>query len=203
MTACRQSAALLAAALALTACEQPSTSAADANAADTDAVVADVGPSLDSSAPTENAVVPADLSGPQDPRSIVEAYFAAITAGEPARAYAFWDARAASMTQAEFEASLPRYRSYKAEVGRPGRIDSGAGNRYVEVPVRITAVLAEDGRHEQLAGTLTLHRSVIEGGDPRWRIRGSDLRPAVDSVEPPPPPAADAPNFGNEVQPAN
>lgn len=60
------------------------------------------------------------------------------------------------------------------EIGPPGAIDAGAGQRHIDIPVRLQASQA-DGRVETYAGTYVLHRSVVDGGDPGWKIVRAQL----------------------------
>lgn len=135
----------------------------------------------------ENMESPANLSvppveaGPDDARSVVVDYFDALSAGRYDQAYALWEPDAAGMDAKAFAASFAKYRSYKADVGVPGRVDAGAGQRYVEVPVRITAVMADDGEEVTMIGPVTLHRTAaIDGATAAqrsWRIRETAFEP--------------------------
>src|SRR3546814_16861222 len=65
-----------------------------------------------------------------------------------------------------------------ATLGEPGRVDPGAGQRYIQIPVGITATTS-DGSVRRSAGTYTLHRTVVDGAtaDQRaWRIASAALR---------------------------
>src|SRR3546814_19953437 len=60
----------------------------------------------------------------------------------------------------------------------PGRVDPGAGQRYIQIPVGITATTS-DGSVRRYAGTYTLHRTVVDGATAEqraWRIASADLR---------------------------
>jgi len=63
---------------------------------------------------------------------------------------------------------------------RRSRADRGRrGSRYVEIPVRITAVTT-DGARQAFIGTYTLRRSVVDGATPEqraWRIHSAKIRP--------------------------
>lgn len=119
--------------------------------------------------------------GPDDARSIVASYYEAIAARRYDRAYALWEPGAMRMDAAVFAASFGKYKSYVAEVGVPGRVDAGAGQRYVSVPVRISAIAAEDDEPISLTGAVTLHRvAQIDGASAaqrRWRIREATIGP--------------------------
>ena len=84
------------------------------------------------------------------------------------------------MTQAAFAASFAKYADYRATIGAPGRIDAGAGQRYIQIPVRVTGSL-RDGTPVSLVGPITLHRTGdIDGATAEqraWRISDSGLKP--------------------------
>jgi membrane-bound inhibitor of C-type lysozyme len=115
--------------------------------------------------------------------AVVRDYYALIAARRYADAYRLWDddGRASGMSAAAFADSFAKYATYGAQVGATGRIDAGAGQRYVEIPVRIAGRLTDGDRPFVLAGTLTLHRVAdIDGATAaqrRWRIRDSSIRP--------------------------
>ena len=55
---------------------------------------------------------------------------------------------------------------------------AAAGSRYVEIPVRITAV-ATDGGRRAFSGSYTLRRSVVDGATAEqraWRIYSASIR---------------------------
>lgn len=97
-------------------------------------------------------------------------------------AWALWDqeGQASGMSRQAFAASFAKYRTYNAVVGAPGRIDAGAGQRYVTIPVTVTGA-SRDGGTFELSGPMVLHRTgPIDGATPeqrRWRIYQSDLKP--------------------------
>ncbi|WP_206518604.1 hypothetical protein [Stakelama tenebrarum] len=118
-------------------------------------------------------------------------YFAAIGQGDYSAAWQLWDDRGArsGMSVEEFGAGFAKYRSYSAEIGTPGRIDAGAGNRYVTIPVVVTGTLKDADRPFRLQGPVTLHRNAEIPGtteeDRSWRIWSSDLdaHPAREETE--------------------
>lgn len=77
--------------------------------------------------------------------------------------------------------TLDRYSRYRATLGVPGRIDAGAGQRYVTVPVRIVGTMRDDARRHVLEGPVILHRTAdIDGATAAqrsWRIRDIALEP--------------------------
>ncbi len=123
--------------------------------------------------------------------AVLRDYFAAIGAGRYADAYRLWNGRgeASGMSAKAFADSFGKYSSYTATIGTPGRIDAGAGQRYIEIPVMVDARL-RDGSPAPLEGSMTLRRTGdIDGATAEqrsWRIADSGLkpRPAADTPAP-------------------
>jgi len=113
---------------------------------------------------------------------VLRDYFAAIRDRNYGDAWQLWGGRgeASRMTQAAFAASFAKYADYRATIGAPGRIDAGAGQRYIQIPVRVTGSL-RDGTPVSLVGPITLHRTGdIDGATAEqraWRISDSGLKP--------------------------
>ena len=124
----------------------------------------------------------ADPKSAQAAADLVRRYHGLIAAGDYAAAYRLWqgDGAAADMSAADFAASFAKYASYEALVGTPGRLDAGAGNVYVEVPVRITGQLRSGGAF-RMEGPMRLHRvNDVPGSTPAqrtWQIVASGIRP--------------------------
>ncbi|OWK28831.1 membrane-bound lysozyme-inhibitor of c-type lysozyme [Sphingomonas dokdonensis] len=99
-------------------------------------------------------------------------------------AWALWDrsGQASGMSRNSFAASFAKYRTYTASVGQPGRIEAGAGQRYVTIPVTVTGTL-RGGDPFGLTGSMVLHRAgPIDGATAEqrsWRIYQSDLQPKL------------------------
>lgn len=114
--------------------------------------------------------------------TVVETYFALIEQGKYARARQLWDrdGAASGMTPEAFATSFDKYADYHAEVGTPGRVDSGAGQRFVTVPIKAYGTL-RTGKPFIMEGPVTLHRAAdIDGASAeqrRWRISDSALKP--------------------------
>lgn len=104
--------------------------------------------------------------------AVLRDYYAAINARDFARAYALW--RQNPQTPAQFAEGFAGTTGVSVEIGTPGPVDAGAGQRYIEIPVRLDATQA-DGRIDHYAGRYVLHRSVVEGGNPDWRIERATL----------------------------
>ncbi|MFV0623687.1 MliC family protein [Sphingomonas sp. ac-8] len=113
-------------------------------------------------------------------RALVERYYALLGRGDYAAARALWrnGGAASGKSPAAFARGFAGYASYRAEVGAPGRIDSGAGQRYVTVPVTVRAT-RKNGPPIVEQGEVTLHRAGdIDGATAEqrsWRIEKVDL----------------------------
>ena len=152
--------------------------------------VAAASPTLPEAAPTPAptsaaAVTPAASADPGSAEAaadVARRYFAAIEKGDYRTAYALWDdsGKAAGMNADAFAHGFDKYAEYHAEIGTPGDMDAGAGQRYVTVPVRAFGRLKSGGNFF-LRGSLVLHRvGDIDGAtaaQKSWHIRNSDLSP--------------------------
>ncbi|WP_256731489.1 MliC family protein [Sphingomonas sp. dw_22] len=182
------------AACALAACTpQPADNAvepANASADIDDIVAANVQAPLAPPAPGEPGGLANDMTpvseapfteeSAQGAANVVQTYYALIEAGKYRQAWALWDngGKASGMSPAAFAASFARYSEYHANIGAPGAIDAGAGQRYVSVPVQAYGRM-QDGRPFNQLGSVTLHRvGDIDGATAeqrQWRIRSADL----------------------------
>lgn len=123
--------------------------------------------------------------------AMVRRYYDLVAKGEYEAARAMWDdgGAASGLSPAQFAERFGRYADLTVDVGLAGRIDAGAGQRYVEVPVRVSGRSKENGETFERQGVVTLHRTGdIEGATPtqqRWRIASAEIMP--------PPAAAGAP----------
>ena len=161
--------------LALTGCgASPTAPVAPANDA---AVVAPPAPPAPTATPSSGATT-ADTADAA--AEVVRQYHARIAARDYDTAYHLWEPGAVGVPASAFAASFAKYADYRADVGTPGAIDAGAGQRYVTIPVRVTGHLT-DGGGFALVGSMTLHRVAdIDGATPEqrgWRIRSSALKP--------------------------
>lgn len=131
----------------------------------------------------------------QGAANVVQTYYALIEAGKYGQAWRLWEPGAAGMRPQAFAASFARYSEYHANIGAPGRIDAGAGQRYVTVPVQVYGRLRQGGRPFNMRGSVTLHRAGdIDGATAeqrRWRIRSTDLNPRPGEATPSPQPTED------------
>lgn len=129
----------------------------------------------------EGPFAPDSAQGAAD---VVQRYYALIESGRYRQAWALWGNGGADSKQsaAAFVAGFGKYREYHANIGAPGDVDAGAGQRYVTVPVQVYARLS-DGRPDYRLGNVVLHRvdAGIDGAtaeQKQWRIRSIDLKPA-------------------------
>ena len=126
------------------------------------------------------APAPAVEPGPDDALQLVRDYYAAISARDYGRAYKLWSDNGAASQQSpqQFANGFADTTEVRAQVGDPGDEDAGAGQRYIEVPVTVTASHA-DGSQHRYAGSYVLHRTVVDGAsaeDRAWRINSAKLR---------------------------
>ncbi len=115
-------------------------------------------------------------------RDVVERYYAAINARDYGTAYALWgDSGGASGQRFEaFRAGFAETRSVHVIIGQGGTVEGAAGSLYADLPVIITAELA-DGRVQHFAGNYQLRRvNDVEGASQaalRWHIASAHLQP--------------------------
>lgn len=113
----------------------------------------------------------------QGAANVVQTYYALIEAGRYAQAWALWsDGGEASGGDAKaFAARFAPYSEYHANIGAPGDIEAGAGQRYVTVPVQVYGRIKATGKPFYQLGEVTLHRTGdIDGATAEqrsWRIR--------------------------------
>jgi hypothetical protein len=118
-----------------------------------------------------------------DAVAVAETYFRLIGERDYRAAYNLWrdEGQATGMSARQFADSFDRYARYSGEIGEPGRVDAGAGQRHIELPVTVTARLRDGGKPLRMEGAITLQRTAaIEGTlqvDRRWRIRDTDVDP--------------------------
>jgi hypothetical protein len=118
--------------------------------------------------------------GPGDAVQLVRDYYAAIAARDYDRAYALWSQQGAASGQGpqQFANGFADTSEVSVQIGTPGAEDAGAGQRYIEIPVTVTAIHADGSRHSY-AGSYALHRTVVDGASAEqraWRISSARLR---------------------------
>lgn len=129
----------------------------------------------------QGAALPADEDR-KSAATTLRGYFRLIGARRYKEAWDLWDrdGAASGMSREAFAQSFAKYRSFDVEIGSPGRVDAGAGQRYVTFPVTVAGTV-RDGSPFTMAGPVTLHRTgPIDGATERqrsWRIYESGLRP--------------------------
>ena len=136
-------------------------------------------PAMQPAGDAASAGLPAEPT-PQDAVAVIRDYYAAIDSGSHARAYALWSdgGRASKQTPQQFADGFADTAHVVATIGEPANPDAGAGQRYIQVPVALTATRT-DGSVHRYAGTYTLHRTVVDGATDEqraWRIASADLR---------------------------
>ncbi len=135
----------------------------------------------DDKTPIAEGPIAADSA--QGAANVVQTYYALLEGKKYGLAWALWGNKGADskLSAAAFAASFARYREYHANIGAPGDVDAGPGQRYVTVPVQIYARLA-NGKPEYQRGSVVLHRTGdIDGATAEqklWRIQSIDLKPA-------------------------
>jgi hypothetical protein len=118
--------------------------------------------------------------GPGDATRLLRDYYAAIVARDYGAAWRLWsdDGAASHQTLQQFANGFADTTGIGVEIGTPGDEDAGAGQRYIEVPVTVTATHA-DGSMHRYAGSYVLHRTVVDGASAAqraWRIDSAKLR---------------------------
>lgn len=131
----------------------------------------------------------------QGAADVVQRYYALIGEKKYAEAWALWEnvGKASGMSAQAFAASFDKYAAYNAQVGQPGAIDAGAGQRFVTVPVQINGKL-KTGALVSMTGSVTLHRTGVDGASEEqksWRIRTADIKPRPDPAPTTTPPPLD------------
>lgn len=110
---------------------------------------------------------------------VIRDYHAAINLGNHMGAYALWrdQGQASGLDAAQFAEGFANTSGMSVEIGPPGAVSSGAGQRHVEVPVSVI-VRNRDGSEQRLRGHYLMQRSVMDGAsnDQRaWRIAQAHL----------------------------
>lgn len=117
---------------------------------------------------------------PEDAVAVVRDYYDSINSRSYARAYSLWsdNGRSSGQSPQQFADGFADTASVAVEIHPPGPVDAGAGSRYIEVPVAISAT-QHDGSVRKYVGAYMLRRAVVDGAtaDQRaWRIGSADLR---------------------------
>lgn len=124
-----------------------------------------------------------ETSGPATPaaaRQVVVDYYAAIDAGDHAKAYALWsdDGAASGQTFEHFSGGYANTKSVRAAVGEPTDEEGAAGSRYIQVPVELSA-FQRDGSERRYRGRFTLRAVVADGASQeqkRWHLASAEMQ---------------------------
>ena len=131
-----------------------------------------------------NAVLPPATAhtepGADEAVKLIRDYYSAINQRQYPRAYQLWQGAGAASGQTveQFERGFADSGNVSIQIGQPGPIDAGAGQRHIEVPVTINARHA-DGRETRYMGSYFLQRSVVDGASAAqssWRISRASLQ---------------------------
>lgn len=121
--------------------------------------------------------------GPADAAAVVSGYYAAINTRNFPLAYGLWSdgGRSSGQSPEQFAAGFAQTATVALATGTPGQVEAAAGSRFIEVPVSITATMA-DGSLRRYSGRYTLRRAVVDGASEEqraWRIAAADLKPVA------------------------
>ena len=109
-------------------------------------------------------------------KQVVQRYYAAISGGDYAAARKYWEngGDASGRSAEAFAKQFDRYSSFQADIGAPGRIDAGAGQRHVDVPVTLHGTMRGGATAFRTKAVVTLHRTAAVDGasadQQRWHI---------------------------------
>lgn len=121
-----------------------------------------------------------DAATPAAARQVVVDYYAAIDAGDYAKAYALWsdDGAASGQTFQHFSGGYANTKSVRAVVGEPADEEGAVGSRYIQVPVELSA-LQRDGSERRYRGRFTLRAVVADGASQeqkRWHLASAEMQ---------------------------
>lgn len=135
-------------------------------------------------APPAGSVQPAAPPPEIDPRgaeaavAVLRDYFRLSGERRFVEAHRLWTGD--DLSDGAFASRFSRYRTYRGDLGEPGRVEGAAGSLYIEIPVTVTGTLTS-GEEFRQRGTFTLRRANdVPGATPEqleWRIYKTDLRP--------------------------
>jgi len=107
-----------------------------------------------------------------DAIAVLDRYFSSIGTRNYETAYNLWrnEGEASGQTYEEFVTGFHETASISWEIGDPGDIDAGAGQRFIEIPVRIVARTTA-GKAQRFEGVYVLHHTAdIDGATPEQRL---------------------------------
>ncbi|MDO5505706.1 MAG: hypothetical protein Q4F49_05360 [Pseudoxanthomonas suwonensis] len=108
--------------------------------------------------------------GRQAAVQLLDTYYTRLNARDVEAARGMWRGQ-----DSPLQLLPPDVISVVPRIGNPGRIDAGAGQRYVEVPVTLEQTLT-DGTTRQASGVAVLQGSMVEGAEPGWHISAIRMR---------------------------
>ena len=137
-------------------------------------------PASTPSSPAENVVaVPTfDQRSPEAAVAVLKDYFRLMGERKFVEAHKLWTGDA--LSDGAFADGFSRFRTYRGDIGEPGRVEGAAGSLFVEIPVTVTGTLT-GGEDFRQTGSFTLRRvNDVPGATPeqlQWRIYRTELRP--------------------------
>jgi hypothetical protein len=165
-------AALVLAALTLSACDRPAGPSQPVAVPLADA--SPPAPGTPGGLPDDRTPIsetPFTPTSPQGAAQVLQTYLALIESGKSAQAAKL------RVDGGLFDATP--YDTYHAEIGRPGPIEGAAGSLYVEIPVVLYGRLAKGGEFHQSGRAILRRVDDIPGATEaqlRWRIAWFDLK---------------------------
>ncbi|GGA87792.1 hypothetical protein GCM10011491_14420 [Brucella endophytica] len=127
-------------------------------------------------------LAPSVATADEDPRRVVEAYYAAIDKGDYQSAYQLWDrqGQASGKSFAAFRDGFLSTARSRVVTGSPTNGDAGMSQQWIDVPVNVHATLT-NGRRQHFRGYYRLHRIAPGVGAPadaeKWHISAAKLLP--------------------------
>jgi hypothetical protein len=129
-------------------------------------------------AETTVAVPSFNQKSPEAAVAVLEDYVRLIDERKFVEAHRLWTGD--ELSDGAFAERFARFRTYRAEIAEPGRVEGAAGSLYIDIPASITGTLA-GGEEFRQRGRFTLRRANdVPGATPeqlQWRIYKTDLRP--------------------------
>jgi len=109
-------------------------------------------------------------------RQVIRDYYAAVSRRDYRAAYRIWHG---GRSYAHFRKGYARTRGARVILLKPGKPEGAAGSVFVELPVRVDAVL-RSGTEQHFIGSYTLRRvNDVPGSTPaqrRWHIESAHLK---------------------------
>ena len=134
-------------------------------------------PALALAAPDPAPPTPAAEKTVAAAMQVVRDYYAAVSRHDYRTAYALWHG---TQSYAHFRAGYAATKSARVTFLKPGDAEGAAGSIFVELPVRVEAVL-RSGKHQGFVGSYTLRRvNDVDGSTAaqrRWHIESAHLKP--------------------------